>query len=199
MQILKIQTNADSKRKHHARWTRPTITGSARATFSTTRFALAPKRRSMWPLFFSMGESRLSSWIQMISISNRIHSGSWPGWIPKSANPRHRETFQPCTWRSTATAWTFGMFWQNVSRCRTRRSSTRWTGSSVSIIFYFCLFCRRRTIWTGQYGHMDNMNRLIKSGFEEGDEVFKVFNELLSSFPVELVLQIRIKNTLCKK
>ena len=57
-----------------------------------------------------------------------------------------------------------------------------------------------RTIWTyGQYGHMDNMNRLIKSGFEEGDEVFKVFNELLSSFPVELVLQIRIKNTFCKK
>ena len=67
MQIQKIQTNADSNTKHHSRWTRPTITGSARETFSITRFVLAPKGRSMWPLFFSMGESRLSSWLQMIS------------------------------------------------------------------------------------------------------------------------------------
>ena len=67
VQKQKIQTNADSNTKHHSRWTRPTITGSARETFSITRFVLAPKGRSMWPLFFSMGESRLSSWLQMIS------------------------------------------------------------------------------------------------------------------------------------
>ena len=125
----------------------------------------SPSRDLFWLQKDGVCGHSSSAWVRVVFllgfkwfplwISNRIHSGSSPGWIPKSANPRHRETFQPCTWRSIATAWTFGTFWQNISRCQTRRSSTRWTGSSVSIIFYFCLFCRRRTIWTGQYGHMD--------------------------------------------